>query len=289
MDTREQKLLKQTEVLGDYDSKQYISERLYARANDGVEIPISIVYRRYIKKDGNNPLHLYGYGSYGASSSVWFNSARLSLIDRGIIYAIAHVRGGGDMGRFWYDDGKMLKKKNTFTDFINCAEHLIKEKYTSPKKITIEGGSAGGLLVGAVTVMRPDLFKAVVAHVPFVDVLNTMLDPSLPLTVGEYLEWGNPNEKEYYEYIKSYCPYTNTTAKDYPNILVKVGLNDPWVSYWEGTKWVAKLREMKINESIIMLKCNMGTGHGGASGRYDRFREIAFDYAYILWQLGIEK
>ncbi|MBI4546686.1 MAG: S9 family peptidase [Ignavibacteriae bacterium] len=289
MDTRLRTLMKQTEVLGGYDPSIYQSERIYATASDGKQIPISLVYKKGMKREGNTPLHLTGYGSYGASSNVTFSSNRLSLLNRGISFAVAHIRGGGDMGREWRDDGKMLKKKNTFTDFIVCAEHLIKEQYTSPEQLTMEGGSAGGLLMGAVTTMRPDLFKAVVAHVPFVDVLNTMLDASIPLTVGEYLEWGNPNEKVYYEYMKSYCPYTNVTARDYPNILVKVGLNDPRVGYWEGTKWAAKLRAMKTDDNIILLKCNMGTGHGGSSGRYDRLKEIAFDYAYIITQHNIKE
>ncbi|HZY10057.1 MAG TPA: S9 family peptidase [Bacteroidota bacterium] len=287
METRKRELMKQTEVLGGYDPSLYRSERIYAKASDGKEIPISMVYKKGMKRDGSASLHLTGYGSYGSSSSVGFSSNRLSLLNRGVTFAIAHIRGGGDMGRSWYDDGKLLRKKNTFTDFIACAEHLVSEKYTSPQHLTIEGGSAGGLLMGAVTIMRPDLFKAVVAQVPFVDVLNTMLDPSLPLTVGEYLEWGNPNEKDYYDYIKSYCPYTNVSKKAYSNILVKVGLNDPRVSYWEGTKWTAKLRAMKIDNNTILLKCNMGTGHGGSSGRYDRLKEIAFDYSYILSQHGI--
>lgn len=289
LDTRERVLLKQSEVLGGYDPTLYKSERIYAKAPDGVEVPISLVYKKGMKRDGQSPLHLTGYGSYGASFPVTFNSNRLSLLDRGVTFAIAHVRGGGDLGRDWRDDGKMFKKKNTFTDFIACAEHLIKEKYTSSDRLTIEGGSAGGLLMGAVTNMRPDLFKAVIARVPFVDVLNTMLDPSLPLTIQEYLEWGNPNDKEAYYYIKSYCPYTNVKAQDYPSILVKVGLNDPRVGYWEGAKWVAKLRSMKTDNNILLLKVDMGAGHGGASGRYDRLREIAFDYAFLLTQLGIKQ
>ena len=216
-----------------------------------------------------------------------FSSSRLSLLDRGFIYALAHIRGGGDMGRAWKEDGRMLKKKNTFTDFIACAEHLIAEKYTSADKLTIEGGSAGGLLIGAVVNMRPDLFKAALALVPFVDVMNTMLDPSLPLTVGEYLEWGNPNGKVSYDYMKSYCPYTNVSKLNYPNILVRVGLNDPRVGYWEGTKWAARLREMKTDANQVLMKINMGAGHGGASGRYSRLRETAFNYAYILSQHGL--
>jgi len=289
LDSRERTLMKQTEVVGGYDPSKYQSERIYATAKDGKLVPISVVYKKGFVKDGKAPLHLSGYGSYGSSISTTFSSNRLSLLDRGLVVALAHVRGGGDMGKEWHDDGKMLNKKNTFTDFIACAEHLVAEKYTSPDRLTIEGGSAGGLLMGAVTNMRPDLFKAVVAQVPFVDVINTMLDASLPLTVGEYLEWGNPNEKEHYEYIKSYCPYTNITAKAYPNILVKVGLNDPRVGYWEGAKWVAKLRSMKTDKNTIVLKANLASGHGGSSGRYDRLKEIAFDYAYILSQHEILK
>jgi oligopeptidase B len=287
MDTHDQTLIKQQEVLGGYDPAQYESERIFAKAPDGVEVPISLVYRRGTPKDGTAPLHLTGYGAYGISSEPTFSSGRLSYLDRGVMFAIAHVRGGGDMGREWYNDGKLLHKKNTFTDFIACAEHLIDQKYTSTEKLTISGASAGGLLMGAVTTMRPDLFKAVIANVPFVDALNTMLDPSLMYTTEEYLEWGNPNETEYYDYMKSYDPYTNTKRQGYPNILVKVGLNDPRVNYWEGTKWAAKLRAMNTSGSIILLKVNMGAGHMGASGRYERIRENAFDYAYILSQYGI--
>jgi oligopeptidase B len=287
MDTRERKLLKQTEVLGGYDPSLYESERVYAKAADGVLVPISIVYKKGVVKDGKAPLHLYAYGSYGATIPVSFSSARLSLLDRGFIYALAHIRGGGDMGRDWKEDGRLMKKKNTFTDFIACAEHLVAEKYTSADKLTIEGGSAGGLLIGAVVNMRPDLFKAALALVPFVDVMNTMLDPTLPLTVGEYLEWGNPNEKAAYEYMKSYSPYDNVTAQAYPEILVRVGLNDPRVGYWEGTKWAARIREMKTDNNRILVKVNMGAGHGGASGRYSRLREVAFNYAYVLSQHGL--
>jgi oligopeptidase B len=287
MDTRERKLMKQTEVLGGYDPSLYASERIYARAPDGVMVPISIVYKKGVVKDGRAPLHLYGYGSYGSTIPVSFSSARLSLLDRGFIYALAHIRGGGDMGRDWKEDGRLMHKKNTFTDFIACAEHLIAEKYTSAGKITIEGGSAGGLLIGAVVNMRPDLFKAALALVPFVDVMNTMLDPTLPLTVGEYLEWGNPNEKAAYDYMKSYSPYENVSAQNYPEILVRVGLNDPRVGYWEGTKWAARLREMKTDKNRILVKVNMGAGHGGASGRYSRLREVAFNYAYVLSQHGL--
>ena len=289
LDTKERKLIKQQEVLGGYDPSQYQSERIYAKAPDGVEVPISLVYKKGTKKGPTTPLHLTGYGSYGIPSQPAFNSNRLSYLDRGVIVAIAHVRGGGDLGREWYDNGKLLKKKNTFTDFIACAEHLINEKYTSREMLTISGGSAGGLLMGAVTNMRPDLFKAVIASVPFVDVINTMLDEGLMYTAQEFLEWGNPKDKVSYEYMKSYCPYTNVSAQKYPNILAKVGFHDPRVNYWEGTKWVAKLRALKTDSNTIMLKVNMGAGHAGASGRYERLREIAFDYAYILHQSGITK
>jgi len=289
LDTKEEKLIKQQEVLGGYDPAQYKSERIFARAADGAEVPISLVYKKDVKLDGTAPLHLTGYGSYGSSSQPTFSSSRLSYLNRGVIFAIAHVRGGGDMGREWYDDGKLLKKKNTFTDFISCAEYLIKEEYTSREKLTISGGSAGGLLMGAVTTMRPGLFKAVIASVPFVDVINTMLDPSLMYTTTEYLEWGNPNDKIYYDYMKSYDPYNNVKPANYPDILVKVGFNDPRVNYWEGTKWAAKLRAMKTDNNTIIVKVNMGAGHAGSSGRYERLREIAFDYAYILYQYGISK
>jgi len=280
--TQKRELKKKKEVLGGYDPANYSMERVWATAKDGVKIPVSIVYRKGLKKDGTNPAYLYGYGSYGISRDPYFSSNIFSLIDRGFIYAIAHIRGGGDLGRQWYEDGKLLKKKNTFTDFIACAEFLINEGYTNPQKLSIAGGSAGGLLMGAVTNMRPDLFKAVIAHVPFVDVLNTMLDPTLPLTVIEYDEWGNPNVKKYYWYIKSYSPYDNVKAQDYPNMLVTAGLNDPRVSYWEPAKWVAKLRSLKTDDNLLLLKTNMGAGHSGASGRYDYLKEVAFDYAFLI-------
>lgn len=289
MKTRQRELLKQQEVLGGYDPKLYQSERIYATATDGTKIPISLVYKKELKRDGTRPLWLYGYGSYGFPQSVTFSSNRLSLLDRGVIYAIAHIRGGGEMGREWYEQGKLMRKKNTFTDFIACAEHLIKEKYTSKDRLVITGGSAGGLLMGAVTNLRPDLFKAVIAYVPFVDVINTMLDASLPLTTQEYLEWGNPNEKAAYDYIKSYSPYDNIAAKAYPAMLVRISLNDSQVPYWEGAKYVAKLRATKTDSNLLLLKTNMGAGHGGASGRYDALRDTAFDYAFILSQLGIMK
>jgi oligopeptidase B len=287
LDSKERVLVKQQEVLGGYDATQYQSERIFAKADDGTMVPISLVYKKGVKFDGTAPLHLTGYGSYGSSTQPTFSTARLSYLDRGVVVALAHIRGGGDMGREWYDNGKLLKKKNTFTDFIACAEHLINNKYTSKEKLTISGGSAGGLLMGAVTNMRPDLFKAVIASVPFVDVINTMLDEGLMYTAQEFLEWGNPKEKESYEYMKTYCPYTNVKAQNYPNILAKVGFNDPRVNYWEGTKWVAKLRELKTDNNTVLLKVNMGAGHGGSSGRYERLREIAFDYAYILSQYGL--
>jgi oligopeptidase B len=288
MVTKTRELKKQQEV-PDYDPRQYTTERVFAKASDGTKIPMSLVYKTGMKKNGNNPALLYGYGSYGLSMDPTFNTARLSLLDRGFVYAVGHIRGGSDMGRSWYDHGKLLEKKNTFTDFIACAEALIKEKYTSKERLAIQGGSAGGLLMGAVTNMRPDLFRAVVANVPFVDVLNTMLDASLPLTVTEYEEWGNPNEKAYYDYMKSYSPYDNVEKKNYPNILITAGLNDPRVSYWEPAKWTAKLRAMRTDNNLLLLKTNMGAGHGGASGRYDRFKEIAFDYAFILDRLGGEE
>ena len=288
MEAKTRELKKQEEVLGSYDPSQYQSERIFATADDGTQIPISLVYKKGMKRDGNNPLYLYGYGSYGASMDPFFNSNRLTLLDRGFIYAIAHIRGGGEMGRYWYDQGKLLNKKNTFTDFIACAQHLIKEKYTSSEELVISGGSAGGLLMGAVANMRPDLFKVVVAKVPFVDVVNTMLDASIPLTVTEYEEWGNPNEKRYLDYMKSYSPYDNVTAQDYPNLLITAGLNDPRVAYWEPSKWAAKLRALKTDHNILLLKVNLGAGHGGPSGRYEQLKETAFEFAFIFEILGIK-
>lgn len=289
MKGRQMKLIKQQEVPGGFDSSAYQSERIFATAPDGKSVPISLVYKKGVKLDGTAPLHMTGYGAYGMSSDPIFSTTRLSLLDRGVIYAIAHVRGGSEMGRAWYDDGKLLKKKNTFTDFIACAGHLIKNDYTGSQKLTISGGSAGGLLMGAVVTMRPELFKAVIADVPFVDIINTMLDPTLMYTEQEYLQWGNPNEKIYYDYMKSYDPYMNVKAREYPSMLVKVGLNDPRVNYWEGAKWVARLRALKTDHNIILLKVDMGQGHLGKTGRYDKLREAAFDYAYILTQSGITK
>ena len=288
MNTGTRDLKKQYEVLGGYDPANYQSERIFAKAPDGALVPISLVYKKGMVRNGGNPLLLYGYGSYGISIDPSFASDRLSLLDRGFIYAIAHIRGGGDMGRYWYDDGKLLHKKNTFTDFIACAEHLIAQKYTSSSRLVIYGASAGGLLMGAVSNMRPDLFKVVVAKVPFVDVVNTMLDESLPLTVTEFEEWGNPKEKNYYDYIRSYSPYDNVASKAYPDMLVTSGLNDPRVSFWEPAKWVARLRRVKTGGNLLLLKTNMGAGHGGASGRYERLRETAFEYAFILHALGMD-
>ena len=285
--TEARELKKETEVLGGYDRTLYASERLVATAADGTKVPISLVYKKGIDRDGSNPLWLTGYGSYGYSYPVYFSSLRLSLLDRGFVFAIAHIRGGEEMGRKWYEDGKFLFKKNTFTDFIACAEHLIAEKWTSSDRLVISGGSAGGLLMGAVINLRPDLFKAVVADVPFVDVLTSILDTSLPLTILEWEEWGNPNEEEYYDYIKSYSPYDNVTAQDYPALLITAGLNDSRVKYWEPAKWTAKLRELKTDNNILLLKTNMSAGHGGASGRYESLKEIALEYAFVLDRLNL--
>jgi oligopeptidase B len=284
--TCEQTLRKQQPVLGGYDPSLYVSERLHVRAADGTRVPLSVVHRRDTPRDGSAPLLLYGYGSYGISMPVNFSSNRLSLLDRGVIYAVAHIRGGGELGKPWHDAGRMKNKRNTFTDFIAAAEYLIAQGYTKPEKLVIEGGSAGGLLMGAVTNVRPDLFRIVISHVPFVDVLNTMLDASLPLTVGEYEEWGNPQIAEDYFVMKTYCPYTNLERKDYPAILAKTGLNDSQVMYWEPAKYVAKMRTLKTDANPLLLKINMGAGHGGASGRYDYLREIALDYAFFLTHLG---
>ncbi len=287
--TRERTLRKQQPVLGGYDPAQYTSERLHATASDGTRVPLSIVHRRDTPLDGSAPLLLYGYGSYGISVPVNFSSNRLSLLDRGVIYAIAHIRGGGELGKPWHDAGRMKNKSNTFTDSIAAAEHLIAQRYTAPKRLVIQGGSAGGLLLGAVTNLRPDLFRIVISQVPFVDVLNTMLDASLPLTVGEYEEWGNPQIAEDYFSMKSYCPYTNLGRKAYPAILARTGLNDSQVMYWEPAKYVAKMRTLKTDANPLLLKVNMGAGHGGASGRYDYLREIALDYAFLLTQLGFKE
>ncbi|HEX8830605.1 MAG TPA: S9 family peptidase [Longimicrobium sp.] len=284
---RTRELKKATEVVGGHDPTRYGTERTWARAPDGTMVPISLVYRKPLARDGRRPMLLYAYGSYGSSTDPSFSSANLSLLDRGVIYAIAHIRGGQEMGRAWYDQGKLLNKKNTFTDFIASAEHLVREGYTASDRLAIRGGSAGGLLMGAVVNMRPELFRAVVADVPFVDVINTMLDASIPLTTGEWLQWGNPSQPEYYAYMKSYSPYDNVERKAYPAMLVTAGLNDPRVGYWEPAKWVAKLRATKTDQNPLLLRTNMGAGHGGASGRYDALRETAIRYAFILDQLGI--
>ena len=289
MKTKERVLLKRQEVVGDFNPDRYFSERIFATAGDGSKIPVSLVYRKGIKKDGSNPLLLYGYGSYGFTTDPYFSSVRLSLLDRGFIYAIAHVRGEQIMGRSWYDDGKLLKKKNTFTDFIDCAEFLIKENYTTPEKLMAYGGSAGGLLIGAVVNMKPELFKGVIAAVPFVDVVTTMLDESIPLTTSEYDEWGNPNEKVYYDYMLSYSPYDNVATKAYPNMLVTTGLHDSQVQYWEPAKWVAKLRDRKTDDNLLLLFTNMETGHSGASGRFETHRETALEYAFLLKLMGMKE
>jgi len=281
-------LRKETEVLGGYDRTKYAVERVEATAADGVKVPISLVYRKDVKKDGTAPVYLTAYGSYGIPSNVNFVSNRFSLVDRGVVVALAHIRGGGDLGKPWHDQGRMLQKKNTFTDFIAAAEFLVAQKYGAPGRLAIEGGSAGGLLMGAVTNLRPDLFKAVVAQVPFVDVINTMSDTSLPLTVGEFEEWGNPANPAEYAYIKSYDPYRNVTAQAYPAMLVKTSLNDSQVMYWEPAKYVARLRALKTDTRPLVFKVNMAAGHGGSSGRYDRLHEVAFDYSFILWQLDVD-
>jgi len=280
-------LLKQLEVPGGFDRDRYASERVFATASDGARVPISLVYRKDARVRGGNPLYVYAYGSYGYSLPVGFNANRLSLLDRGVVMAYAHIRGGGDMGKPWHDAGKMLTKRNTFTDFIASVQHLTASGYGDPSRVAIEGGSAGGLLMGAVTNLRPDIFRAVLSHVPFVDVMNTMLDASLPLTVPEYEEWGNPNEEEYFHYMLSYSPYDNLKAGSYPAMLVKTSLNDSQVMYWEPAKYVAKLRTLKTDETPLLLVTNMEAGHGGASGRYDYLKEIAFDYAFLLRELGL--
>ena len=283
MVTRHKTLLKQQEVVGGHDPNAYHSERIWAKAADGVLVPISLVYQKStFSKTGKNPVLLYAYGSYGYSMDAYFSSNRLSLLQRGFVFAIAHIRGGEDLGRAWYEDGKLLKKRNTFTDFIACTEHLVQQKYTSPAHLYAMGGSAGGLLMGAVINMRPDLFNGVVANVPFVDVVTTMLDESIPLTTGEFQEWGNPKEKEFYDYMLSYSPYDNVSAQAYPNLLVTSGLHDSQVQYWEPTKWVAKLREEKTDQNLLLLFTNMEAGHGGASGRFNPLKEIALEYAFLL-------
>ena len=282
MDTLAWQVQKEQQIPSGYDKTEFVSERIYAEAPDGTRVPMSIVYKKGLIRNGGNPCLLYSYGSYGASSEPAFNTNRLSLLERGFVYAIGHIRGGSEMGRAWYEDGKMLHKRNTFTDFIACAETMIAQGYTSKNKLAIMGGSAGGLLVGAALTMRPDLFKAVIAKVPFVDVINTMSDPSIPLTTLEYDQWGNPENKEYFDYLMSYSPYDNIRNTEYPNLLITTGLNDPRVAYWEPAKFAAKLRELKTNDNLLLLKTNFDAGHGGASGRYDFLKEIAFDYAFLL-------
>ncbi|WP_197037252.1 S9 family peptidase [Flavobacterium sp. ZB4P23] len=283
MKTKEKEIKKEQQVLGGkFDKNNYIEERVWATATDGTKVPISMVYKKGLKKDGNNPVLLYAYGSYGVTMDAYFSSTRLSILDRGFVFAIAHIRGGEDLGRQWYEDGKLLKKKNTFTDFIDCSKFLIQEKYTSPKHLYAEGGSAGGLLMGAVVNMAPELYNGVIAQVPFVDVITTMLDDTIPLTTGEYDEWGNPNEKKYYDYMASYSPYDNVKAQNYPNMFVSTGLHDSQVQYWEPAKWVAKLRTQKTNDTVLYLNTNMDAGHGGASGRFEALKELAKEYSFLL-------
>lgn len=290
MVTQEKTVLKEQEVLGGkFDKNNYVEERIWATATDGTKIPMSVIYRKGIKKDGKNPLLQYAYGSYGHTISPTFSTVRLSLLDRGFIYVIAHIRGGQYLGRKWYDDGKMLKKWNTFNDFIDCSKHLIAEKYTSPEHLYAEGGSAGGLLMGVVVNKAPELYKGVIASVPFVDVITTMLDDSIPLTTGEYDEWGNPNEKEYYDYMLSYSPYDQVKAQNYPNMYVSTGLHDSQVQYWEPAKWVAKLRAMKTDKNLLFLDTNMDAGHGGASGRFEALKEVAKKYVFLFSLEGISK
>jgi oligopeptidase B len=289
MDTKEKVLLKQDEVVGEFDQNSYVTERHHATARDGTKIPISLVYKKGMKKDGNNPLLISGYGSYGSSRDPSFSSVRLSLLDRGFVYAIPHIRGGAEMGYYWYEEGKLFNKKNTFTDFIDCADYLIEQKFTNPDKMFAMGGSAGGLLMGAVVNMRPDLWKGILAGVPFVDVITTMLDSSIPLTSGEWDEWGDPRKKDYYDYILSYSPYDNVEAKDYPAMLVTTGYHDSQVQYFEPAKWVATLRALKTDNNPLIFHINMEGGHGGVSGRFRRHRETALEYAFILDLVGIKK
>jgi len=289
MNTKERKILKEEAVLGGFNKKNYESKRLWAKATDGTMIPVSIVYKKGFVKDGKAPMLLYAYGSYGVSTDPGFRSTILSLLDRGFVYGLAHIRGGSEMGRYWYEEGKLLKKRNTFTDFNDCAQYLVNEKYTSSNKLFAMGGSAGGLLMGAILNMRPDLYKGVIAAVPFVDVVTTMLDESIPLTTSEWDEWGDPRKKEYYDYMLSYSPYDQVKAMNYPNIIVTTGFWDSQVQYWEPAKWVAKLRDMKTDKNKLVMDCNMSAGHGGASGRFERYRITALEYAFILDLAGITK
>ncbi|WP_428228914.1 S9 family peptidase [Flavobacterium sp.] len=283
MKTKTKEILKEQQVLGGkFDKENYIEERVWATARDGVKVPISMIYRKGLQKNGKNPLLLYAYGSYGITMDTYFSSTRLSLLDRGFVYAIAHIRGGEDLGRQWYEDGKLLKKKNTFTDFIDCSKFVISENYTSPEHLYAEGGSAGGLLMGVIVNEAPELYKGVIAQVPFVDVITTMLDDSIPLTTGEYDEWGNPNNKKYYDYMLSYSPYDNVKAQNYPNMYVSTGLHDSQVQYWEPAKWVAKLRTLKTNKNLLFLDTNMDAGHGGASGRFEALKDLAKEFSFLL-------
>ena len=283
MKTKTKEILKEQQVLGGkFDKENYIEERVWATARDGVKVPISMVYRKGLEKNGKNPLLLYAYGSYGITMDTYFSSTRLSLLDRGFVYAIAHIRGGEDLGRQWYEDGKLLKKKNTFTDFIDCSKFVIDQKYTSPEHLYAEGGSAGGLLMGVIVNEAPELYNGVIAQVPFVDVITTMLDDSIPLTTGEYDEWGNPNNKKYYDYMLSYSPYDNVKAQEYPNMYVSTGLHDSQVQYWEPAKWVAKLRDLKTNNKLLFLDTNMDAGHGGASGRFEALKDLAKEFSFLL-------
>jgi oligopeptidase B len=281
--------LKEQEIPSGFNPEDYVVERLWADAADGVKVPMAIVYKKGLKKDGSNPALLYSYGSYGSSSDVYFSASFYSLIDRGFVFGIAQIRGGSDLGEQWYEDGKLMKKKNTFTDFIACSELLINGKYTSSDRLAAMGGSAGGLLMGAIINQRPELYQTIVAQVPFVDVINTMLDESLPLTTGEYEEWGNPNVEEQYNYILSYSPYDNVTAQDYPNILITGGINDSQVLFHEPAKWTARLRSLKTDNNIVLLRMNMDSGHGGATGRYEGIKDTAFEFAFILNRVGINQ
>jgi len=288
--SRQSKLIKQQEIPSGYDKSKYETTRVWATARDGVKVPISVMMKKGTKLDGSAPMLLYAYGSYGYSTDPGFSSSRLSLVDRGMVYAIAHIRGGSELGEHWRQEGRMFKKKNTFNDFVDSAKWLIENKYTSADRLVIQGGSAGGLLMGAVVNQAPQLFKASIAQVPFVDVMNTMIDDTLPLTTEEWIEWGNPrDDKKAWDYMYSYSPYDNVTAQAYPNMLVEISLNDSQVPYWEGAKFAAKVREMNTGDTVILLKTNMGAGHGGSSGRYDRLKEVAFDYAYALTEVGITK
>ena len=290
MKTKTKEVKKEQQVLGgNFDKNNYEEKRIWATAQDGTKIPISMIYRKGIKLDGKNPVLQYAYGSYGYSMDATFSSTRLSLLDRGFVFAIAHIRGGEDLGRPWYEDGKLLKKKNTFTDFVDCSKYLIEQKYTSPQHLYAEGGSAGGLLMGVIVNIAPELYNGVIAQVPFVDVMTTMLDDSIPLTTGEYDEWGNPNEKEYYEYMRSYSPYDNVVAQKYPNMLITTGLHDSQVQYWEPAKWVAKLRTLKVDNNLLLLNTDMDAGHGGASGRFEALKEVAKEFSFLLDLEGIEK